>query len=77
MTNGYMQSYFATQPLDPAPALAKNYQFGKPRKFRPQFYELRKARQQVFNVLDMMAGLGRCLRGLSRRKQRGMVSERV
>jgi len=75
MTNGYMQSFVATRRLEPATSSSTKHEFGVPRAFRPQFYELRIVRQQIFYVLGLMTDLGRRMRSILQRKEHRKVSE--
>jgi len=77
MTNGYMQSCFANRRLEAAPCFSGNYDFGEPRAFKPQFSELRQARQKIIFFLGIMSDVKRYAWAMLRRKQRPMVGERV
>jgi len=73
MTNGYMQSFFATRQLEAAPLLSANHDFGKPQAFKPQFSELRQARQMIVLLLSMMTEAKLYARAILHRKQRQVV----
>jgi hypothetical protein len=77
MTNGYMQTYFATRQLEAPPLLSANHDFGEPRAFKPQFCELRQARQRIIFLLGVMTEAKRYARAILHRKQRPVVGGRV
>lgn len=77
MTNGFMHSYFLAHPDEAAPKPAARYDFGTPEVFKPQFYELYRAREQLRKFLNAGTALGRHLRNSPWRKQDGVISERA
>jgi hypothetical protein len=76
MTNGHMQSYFLAQSIEPPPTYTENYDFGEPKAFKAQFSEIVKARQQIINIISMIADVRNHIRGLFR-KERKMAGERA
>jgi hypothetical protein len=47
LTNAYVHSYFQAHPEETAPHASKEYDFGHPKQFRPQFSELYWAREKL------------------------------
>ncbi len=77
LTNGYMHSYCANNPLEAAPAPDEAYEFAAPRTFKPQFYELYKLREHVHKAKGLLTDTVRRIRGRLLREQTGIVSERA
>jgi hypothetical protein len=75
MTNGYLHPYFLSNPLEAVPRPAENHEFGEPRVFKPQFYELYRLREIVFKIRQALADVAGQIRNRWFRKERGLVSE--
>jgi hypothetical protein len=77
MTNGYMQSGVAAERVRPAPCPAEVFDYGTPRAFKPQFYELCKARQYAFLALGLINDFRRRARRIFSRSRSEMAGERA
>ncbi len=77
MTNGYVQSYFAAHAPEPAPPVLETYDFGAPRTFKPQFYELYRARERAYRARAAIKDAMRHVRGLWSQKESGAIGERA
>jgi hypothetical protein len=77
MTNGYVQSYFAAREPEPAPQVLEAYDFDTPRTFKPQFYELYRARERVYRARAAISDALRQLRSPRSHKESGAVGERA
>ena len=57
LTNAYVHAYFKDHRSEAAPRSAKKFSFGRPRPFRPQFYELHRLRDSARRaILTFRAG---------------------
>jgi hypothetical protein len=63
MSNAFIQTYFDVCPDESAPRSSRGYDFGKPRNFTPQFYELYKAREKLSMLTGAIQALKQCLCG--------------
>jgi len=77
MTNGFMHSYYLSNFLEVAPNPIQKYEFGLPRKFKLQFYELYRLREQVQEMKKLRIGLARQLRARFLPDQTRIVNERT
>jgi hypothetical protein len=54
LTNAYVHAYFKDHRSEAAPWSSKKFSFGRPRPFRPQFYELHRLRDNVRRAILML-----------------------
>jgi hypothetical protein len=69
MTNGFMHDYFQIHPDERAPHPNEHYDFGKPQKFKPQLYELYKARDSLITMMQTVKQAAQRVGGLLRNRQ--------
>jgi len=69
LTNAYIHSYFQMRSAEAAPQPDKQYDFGQPRRFKPQFTELYWARKKVVEWLKAVRGIGRHIRDVTWKRQ--------
>jgi hypothetical protein len=69
MTNAYVHAYFQLHPEETAPPPCKQYDFGLPRRFTPQLYELYWIRDKLRREGDALKAAVRHLGALFRRGQ--------
>jgi hypothetical protein len=77
MTNGYVRSYFAAYEPESAPRALESYDFAAPKTFKPQFYELYRARDLAYRARALLGDALRQLRSPRSQKQSGAVGERA
>jgi hypothetical protein len=77
MTNGFMHAYYLNNFLEFAPNPIQNYDFGLPGKFKLQFYELYRLREQLQRMKELGTGLARQLRARFLSDQTRVVNERT
>jgi hypothetical protein len=58
LTNAYVHAYFQTHPEETGPTPAQRYDFGRPRQFTPQFYELYWVRAKLQQTIAALRGIG-------------------
>lgn len=59
MTNAHIQAYFLAHPDETSPLSERDYDFGQPKPFTPQLYELQKARVNLLAFLDSVRNVVR------------------
>jgi hypothetical protein len=59
MTNAFMHSYFQIYSREAGPQPAEAYDFGEPKTFKPQLYELQKIREKMVALLEVIQNGGR------------------
>jgi hypothetical protein len=67
LTNAYVHPYFQQHPQEAAPQLKEQYDFGKRRRFSPQFVELYWAREKISACISRVLNYRRIVLGTARK----------
>jgi hypothetical protein len=69
LTNAYIYSYFQMHSAEAAPQADKQYDFGQPRRFKPQFAEVYWVQKKVAAWAQVIRGIGRRTHDVKRKRQ--------